>query len=499
MTCPPRKGSIPLRFLPRPSTATWVCAAALLAPAGAAAAEPPPRGEAERALQRATAILSGEATPLSESDARPDREATVAIRDLTVAFPALGRTDRRRARRLLARPSEPGNPAHFGPEASDSPRCEAGFCVHWSDRPANAPASTQFVEQVLAAAQESFTVQNGRLGWIEAKSDGTLGSRAGRGTSGETDIYITDLGTDLYGFAAPDLGQGGAKRFAYLVLDNDYAGYPSATPGPDLMRATLAHEYNHVLQFSYDTLADLWLFESTATWAEEQVYPEINDYLNFLPSFSTQPQLPLTGDAKVYGSAVWSHYLSARFGPEVVRGAWEASTSVAPRHQAVAAYDAAIGALGGRSLSRAFSGFAAVTAEWRSSTAFPDAAVHPEIKRSGRLDAGGRRLRLDNTSYRLYSVRRPGAVVKLRLRAERGVRSAVALVGRNGPVETGAVEVVSRYLGSGGRAALRLEGARRFDRITAIAVNADGRSERGSGRVRTYAADGSRYELRLRP
>ena len=47
---------------------------------------------------------------------------------------------------------------------------------------------------------------------------------------------------------------------------------------------TVAHEYNHILQFGYDTLQDIWLFEATATWVEQKVYPEINDYLIFMPA-----------------------------------------------------------------------------------------------------------------------------------------------------------------------------------------------------------------------
>ena len=91
----------------------------------------------------------------------------------------------------------------------------------------------------------------------------------------------------------PIPGRRGFKRYAYLVLDNDYIGFP--TPPTESMQVTVAHEYNHILQFNYDVFEDVWLFEDTATWAEEKVYPAINDYLNYLPAFAAKPQVPMTG------------------------------------------------------------------------------------------------------------------------------------------------------------------------------------------------------------
>ena len=57
------------------------------------------------------------------------------------------------------------------------------------------------------------------------------------------------------------------------MIDNDYAPlqFPGTTPLTDL-EVTLAHEYNHVLQFGYDAFQDTWFVESTATWMEDQVY-----------------------------------------------------------------------------------------------------------------------------------------------------------------------------------------------------------------------------------
>ena len=57
----------------------------------------------------------------------------------------------------------------------------------------------------------------------------------------------------------------------------------------------MAHEYNHVLQFAYDSQQDTWMFESTATWMENVVYPDIDDYIGYLPFYASAVKVPLTG------------------------------------------------------------------------------------------------------------------------------------------------------------------------------------------------------------
>ncbi len=116
----------------------------------------------------------------------------------------------------------------------------------------------------------------------------------------------------------------------------------------------MAHEYNHILQFGYDTFQDLWMFESTATWAEQKVYPSLNDYLNYLPVVARYPHLPMTGRDKIYGESVWNHFLEARYGPDVVRDAWAESDEAKPAHFAVAAYERSIKQHGGSRFSPDF-------------------------------------------------------------------------------------------------------------------------------------------------
>jgi len=470
---------------------TLACAIALGAPAVVSAGvEPPGAPEPLRALEIARGALS--ANPPGAQGGAGSRDATAALRDLAVALPALRGADRRRAHELLDRPTDPDDRDYFGPEAAESPICDARFCVHWTSRPSNAPSSPRFVDEVVAATDRSFAIENGALGWRRPKSDGARGRVGGLGGQGQVDVYITDLGPRLYGFATPDPGQKGTRRFAYLVLDNDYVGFPS--PPLASMKVTVAHEYNHVLHFNYDTLEDLWMFEATATWMEQQVYPAINDYLNYLPTFAQHPESPLTGREKVYADGVWNHWLEARLGARVVRDAWAESPSVRPVHDSVASYDSSIKRSGGRSFSREFAKFAAVTAEWSSSGAFPDARAYPDMRRRGKLGERPLRMRLDNTAYRLLHVpSRSRGPLSITLVAQRGIRSSIALVGRDGKRGSGEVRIASRFLDRGGRATVRLAHPSRYERLTAVVTNADGRGRSGHRR-----ADDSRYTLRLR-
>lgn len=463
------------------------CLAAALVPAAASASSGEfTHSEAKRALNEAQQALGFQAEP-SKS-----REATVALRNLAVALPALEGSERRRAEAILARPTDRNDREYFGDEAPDSPICNAQFCVHWTNNSKNAPDSDLFIQQVIDSMNQTFAVETGTLAWRGPKPDGDRGARNGVGGDGQTDVYLTNLGRRLYGYAAPDPGQSGSQRFAYLVLDNDYVGFPS--PPLESMQVTVAHEFNHILQFNYDTLEDLWLFESSATWVEQKVYPDINDYLNFLPPFAKFPQAPMTGRDKVYADCVWNHWLESRYGADVVRDTWADSLSVKPKHDSVAAYNASIKEHGGKSLSRDFAAFAPVTAEWNSSTAFPDAALYPQVKRKGKLGKKGSKFTLDNTSYQLTNVKNPGGKVTLKAKVERGTQSSIALVGREGPTVGGTVTVQSKYLSKGGKATVTLQGADQFERVTAVVVNADGRRDKKGD----YTADGAKFTASLK-
>lgn len=489
----------------------------------------PDRDEARRALAAARAALGlAPAARAAGGDAgrasagRAARDATLALRDLARAIPALDRAHRREARALLARPTDNPDPqgtTWAAPPAAQSPHCSAHFCVHWVETGADAPSLADangsgdgdgvpdYVEQTAAVAEHSYAVENGALGWPAPVSDG-FGAPPPH--DGKTDVYLAQIGDrGLFGYAAPDPPpRQSCKRscFAYLVLDDDYSPAEFGYPDPAIpLAVTVAHEYNHVLQFGIDTFQDTWLFEASAVWAEEKAFPDANDYLFYLPSLAATPGTPITkpgggGGNRIYAAAVWNHWLEAGggYGPGVVLDTWLSSTLTSPPDYAIGAFDRAIRRAGGRGFAREFLAFAAASAEWRSS-ALPDAAVYPDVRRQGGLRPGShRRFRLDHTALRLFGVRAAGRrAIQLRATVERGVRSGIALIGRRGDPLGGTVTISSRFMERGGTASIRLRRPGRFDRLTAAIVNADGRVKGFGGFDWAYRHDDRAFRVRV--
>ena len=76
-----------------------------------------------------------------------------------------------------------------------------------------------------------------------------------------------------------------------MVLNQNFGPFPG-TP-TNAMRATVAHEFNHSIQFGYGALSgfgnvDDVFVEGGATWMEDEVFDTSNDNYNYLwPSFTT--------------------------------------------------------------------------------------------------------------------------------------------------------------------------------------------------------------------
>jgi hypothetical protein len=391
---------------------------------------------------------------------------------------------------------DPNRNAYSVPQAPASPACSPHFCVHWVDQGLDAPNPADsdgdgipdFVERVLKVAEHVHSVENDKLGWREPKGDGHKG-----GAKDKTDIYLSQIGGELFGYAAPDPGQASPQHriprrlHGYLVLDNDYSAFefPGTTALHDL-EVTVAHEYNHILQFGYDAFQDPWFAESSAVWMEDQAYNRINDYLRYVGRWVHRYDTPLTTSSiKEYGSAVWNQWLARRYGASIVRKAWADAIHVRPGGFSVGAYEAAIEAAGPSNLSRDFTHFAADVAEWRTGKGFRESRLFPDMPRQGRLPLGGSHLTrlLNHTTFELLRVRARGArAVVVHVTAPRGTAAGLALVGRIGSERQG--QTISRvnFKRGGRRQTVRLPDPGRFSRITAVVVNADARARGFSAR-----------------
>lgn len=406
---------------------------------------------------------------------------------------------------------DPNRNAYSVPEAPKSPFCGPSFCIHWVAEGLDAPnlkdsdgsGIPDYVQRVLRVAERVHQVENEELGWREPKSDGHRG-----GGVGKTDVYLSQIGGQLFGYAAPDRGQDTKghpiprRLYGYLVLDNDYSAFefPGTKPLDDL-EVTIAHEYNHILQFGYDAYQDPWFAESTAVWMEDQVYNNLNDYLRYARRWVKLDDTPLTANSiKEYGSAVWNEWLARHYGRALIRKAWAGAIHTRPGGFSVAAYEKAISGAGPSSFSRDFSRFATAVAEWHTNDGFREADLYPDVPRRGELPLDGRPLTrmLNHTTFQFLRVRAPrGRAVVIHAVAPNGNAAGLALVGRIGSERHGHVVVRLDYAAAGGKLTARLADPGRFSRITAVVVNADAEVHGYSARRLDwrYLTDGKPFVL----
>ena len=318
---------------------------------------------ARQALDDVRALFDGNDATAARRSAHPTREATLALRDLMRVRGQLRGTAAREASRLLARP------------AGSERTCLGRICVHWSNAivnqrdvvPQNGNGIPDYIDDVVTTVTQVHQ-QYVAAGYRAPRRDGL------RGGDNRTDIYIRDVGAQgLYGFCTSDKrfrARGPFDSWAYCVLDNDYrrGQFPDLTPDEN-MRVTAAHEYFHAVQFAYDAFEDSWFMEATATWAEDEVFPDINDNLQYLRHGPLRrPRVPLdkfeVGGLHQYGDWIFFRYLTEQF-PAVagmsplVRRMWERADGSAggPDMYSLQAIRSALAARG-QSFARLFARFA---------------------------------------------------------------------------------------------------------------------------------------------
>ena len=474
--------------------ALGLAALALLPSSAAAASGGSSRERAQQALQRVEDLSRG-------FGVRTGRELTPALLELHRTKGALDAAGRKRAASFLARPTDTESaPGHAYSVAEHAPLCSVHFCIHYVTTTVDAPALTDvdangtpdYVDLMLQVFEsEVFPCENSiaalacaeagtsGLGWPQAPNDGTLGGDS------RFDVYIEDLfPSSVFGYVSTDSQPSGSSLFSYLVMDKDFSRYSNVLTGPQEMRVTAAHEYNHVLQFGIDAFEDTWMFESTATFFEDKVYPSINDYLSYMSTWVNNTDAPITdadagGGLKMYGSAVWNHFVAGRYGDDTILDAWEASTQVNGGPFAPASYSTAIVAGGGTGFSEEFDDFSAAVAEWRApGSGFPD--LYPDVPAAARpnmtIGAAGTTIQLDHTTFAFRNIAPPASSATLTLTATlpAGLKGAIALVGRTGGSTTaGTVTKQIQYVANGGAATVSLPNADTYGRITAVLVNSD--------------------------
>jgi hypothetical protein len=472
------------------TAATVVALALTLAPAAPTTADPGDRPDlppaaSDTARERAEEVLARaeEAIASSHGQRRGATrhesgvpEPTMVLNQLFVARPYLDREDRARAEALLARPvvrkGISDGYLDYG-RAPNTSHCSATICIHYVTDSDNehAPDLTDesgtpapdAVEQVLATAEQ---VHDAYLagGYRPPDPDGKLG-----GGKDKVDIYLGNLGDQaIYGYCTsdqPDKSDGTWNYWAYCAIDNDFAEF--AGDPQQTRQVTLAHEYFHAIQFAYDAAEDPWFKEATATWAEDELFDDVDDNRQYLGAGQIRiPRIPLDtfdGSATPYGNWIFFRYLTERWSaetgnlPALVRDLWErASDRAGDRdHYSTQAIQRAL-AERGTSFTDVYGRFAALNRH--PARTYEEGAAYPRPRLDRRFtlgrdnrEVGRRTLIQDHLSHRTVRYR-PGQGTR---RLDWRLRVDVNMPGRRtAPV---ARLVVSREDGSVAHRVIRLD------------------------------------------
>lgn len=241
------------------------------------------------------------------------------------------------------------------------------FRIHYDTAGINRPSYS--IDDLAAAFDSSLSYEAGYLGFPYPPSDG----------SGEYDIYVKNLNS-IYGETVPEFEiQPGSGRYtSYIRIENDFAGFP--TTGIAAARVTAAHELHHAIQIGNYIFrsADIFFHELTSTALEDEVFPEVNDYLNYLPEYMNGTSRQFN-DNSGYNLAIWNLFLAKKYSYSLILNQWDlfrsfsALTSISESLlRAGSSFKKELGEFG---IWTFFTGHRAVPGKY-----FPDASRFPRLR-----------------------------------------------------------------------------------------------------------------------
>lgn len=301
-----------------------------------AGAQPAPRADSQRlgAMSRtaAHAVLEQVEAALKPSPNRtgrpvPYRDLTVQLVALKHAMASMSRTDRADAAAVADSFNIP--PPQSSCTNNSTTIVSVHFCVHFTPKSLLNPSGTdpQWAQTTSDTLEHVFAYEHGTLGFNPPVDDG----------DGRTDVTLEDIGAQGY-YGACEPASDAVKTEASCILDNDFS--PSQFPGPTSslgdLQVTAAHEFFHAIQFGYNSFQQRWLLEGSAVWMEDQVYPSVNDYLQYVRAGGAivNPRTPIDTDAQSQWYAAtlfWKFLTESRHDPSLMRQIWESASTYESR------------------------------------------------------------------------------------------------------------------------------------------------------------------------
>lgn len=205
----------------------------------------------------------------------------------------------------------------------------------WGDH--NSNGVNDYVEIVARIADSVWVHHIDQLGYQVPLNDSVYSSGGG---DSRYDIYIKNVGSWVYGYTQPDKAQpigNGKQATSWMAVHNNYRTFPGYSTRPiEALQVTIAHEFFHAIQFSYDATESLlkpfsdgynayWM-EMSAVYMEESTYDRVNDYYYYLSSYL--PYVHQSLRSKVpenypYGAGLFPIFLAQAFGDSLIKKCWE--------------------------------------------------------------------------------------------------------------------------------------------------------------------------------
>lgn len=203
------------------------------------------------------------------------------------------------------------------------------------------PGVPDYVDSAALIFEYAWAYELDSLGYADILDYGEPVPDGGAGGNGLYDVYLSDIG-DLgyYGLTQWEGNSGDRRNPSFIIIDNDYTdpvfiqlGY--AGRPLDALKVTAAHEFFHAIHYSLDRFEAeglrFWWQEATATWMEDKVFDDVNDYQLIINYFFDYPELSLEsfdfGSDPIramhpYASCVWPMFLDERFHEDVIKQIW---------------------------------------------------------------------------------------------------------------------------------------------------------------------------------
>lgn len=170
------------------------------------------------------------------------------------------------------------------------------------------------IEVVAEAAEDSWGIVIDDLNYEEPNEDGSLL------------IVILD-DNDEY------LSSGALGITSLLSNGNPYVAI-DPWMSDSYLQVTMGHEFFHAVQFGYDpsfaySYQGINFAEATATWVEDILFDDVNDYALYIPEFldyidySIFASIVPTASLYEYGMNIWPRFLSEYYNNGVIKDVWE--------------------------------------------------------------------------------------------------------------------------------------------------------------------------------